>query len=151
MMVAGAGDESHRIGSYLRLAPGFGLLRDVIVDQHFAERGRIGRLLGAVAQNPRILGLGIDEDSAILVQRGRFRVIGSGAVYVVDGSKVSFSNINEAEPDQPLCIYGVKLHVLNQSDRFDLKNRRPHYHPEDELRAELGLETREEKKEAAEK
>jgi cyanophycinase len=151
MMVAGPGDASHRIGAHLRLAPGFGLLRDIIVDQHFAERGRIGRLLGAVAQNPRILGLGIDEDSAIMVHRGRFRVLGSGAVYVVDGSKVTFSNINEADPDLPLCIYGIKLHVLNQSDRFDLKNRRPHYHPEDEMREELGLPTHEEKKEAAEK
>ena len=150
MMVSGAGDESHRIGSHLHLAPGFGLLPGVIVDQHFAERGRIGRLLGAVAQNPRILGLGIDEDSAILVHRGRFRVVGSGAVYVVDGSKVTFSNINEADPNLPLCIYGVKLHVLNQSDRYDLKNRRPHYHPEDELREELGLPVGEERKEAAE-
>ena len=150
MIVAGAGDESHRIGSYLRLAPGFGLLPGVIVDQHFAERGRIGRLLGAVAQNPRILGLGIDEDSAILVQRGRFQVVGSGAVYVVDGSKVTFSNINEADPDMPLCIYGVKLHVLNQADRFDIKNRRPYYHPEKEIREKLGLPTRDDKKEAAE-
>jgi cyanophycinase len=151
MMVAGAGDESHRIGAHLRLAPGFGLFPDAIVDQHFAERGRIGRLLGAIALNPRMLGLGIDEDSAILVHRGRFRVIGSGAVYVVDGSKVTFSNINEADPDVPLCIYGVRLHVLNQSDRFDLKKRRPHYHPEDEMREELGLPTHEEKKQAAER
>jgi cyanophycinase len=150
MMVAGQNDASHRIGAHLRLAPGLGLLPGVIVDQHFAERGRIGRLLGAIAQNPRILGLGIDEDSAVWVNRGRFQVVGSGGVYVVDGSKVTFSNINEAEPDQPLCIYGVRLHVLNQSDRFDLKNRRPHYHPEDELREQLGLETKEEKKEAAE-
>lgn len=151
MMVGGSNDASHRIGAHLRLAPGFGLLPGAIVDQHFAERGRIGRLLGAVAQNPRMLGLGIDEDSAILVHRGRFRVVGSGAVYVVDGSRVSFTNITEADPDLPLCIYGVRLHVLNQSDRFDLKKRRPHYHPEHEMLEELGLPTREEKKEAAEK
>jgi cyanophycinase len=148
MMVSGRGDESHRIGSALRLAPGFGLMPDVIVDQHFAERGRIGRLLGAIAQNPRMLGLGLDEDAAILVNRGRFQVLGSGAVYVVDGSRVTFSNINEKEPDLPLCIYGVRLHVLNQSDRFDMKSRRPHYHPESELRELLGLQTAEEKREA---
>ncbi|MFN2636496.1 MAG: cyanophycinase [Gemmatimonadaceae bacterium] len=151
MMVAGAGDESHRIGSTLRLAPGFGLLPGVIVDQHFAQRGRIGRLLGAIAQNPRMLGLGLDEDSAILVRRGRFQVLGSGAVYVVDGSKVTFSNINEAEPDLPLCIYGIRLHVLNQSDKFDIKTRRPRYHPENEIKEFLGIETTEHKKEAAEK
>jgi cyanophycinase len=149
MIVAGPADESHRIGSKLMMAPGFGLLPGAIVDQHFAERGRIGRLLGAVAQNPRILGLGIDEDTAVLVQRGRFQVIGTGAVYVLDGSKVSFSNINEADPDLPLCIYGVKLHVLNQSDTFDLKNRRPHYHPESEMREKLGLRTREQKRKEA--
>jgi cyanophycinase len=141
MMVSGAGDESHRIGSMLNLAPGFGLLPGVIVDQHFAERGRIGRLLGAVAQNPRMLGIGIDEDAAILVRRGRFQVVGSGAVYIVDGGKVTFSNINEAKPDEPLCIYGVRLHVLNQSDSFDLKNRRPHYHPPGKTKELLGLFT----------
>jgi cyanophycinase len=133
MMVAGNDDQSHRIGSMLRLAPGFGLLPGVIVDQHFAERGRIGRLLGAIAQNPRMLGIGLDEDAGILVRRGRFQVVGSGAVYVVDGGKVSFSNINEAKPDEPLCIYGVRLHVLNQSDSFDLKKRRPFYHPAEKV------------------
>jgi cyanophycinase len=139
MMVAGDGDHSHRIGSMLKLAPGFGLLPGVIVDQHFAERGRIGRLLGAIAQNPRMLGIGLDEDAAILVRRGRFKVVGSGAVYVVDGSKVTFTNINEAKPEEPLCIYGVKLHVLNQSDSFDLKKRKPMYHPGEEIKEVLWI------------
>jgi len=133
MMVAGDGDQSHRIGSTLKLAPGFGLLPGVIVDQHFAGRGRIGRLLGTIAHNPRMLGIGLDEDAAILVRRGRFQVVGSGAVYVVDGGRVSFTNINEAKPDEPLCIYDVRLHVLNQSDSFDLKKRRPLYHPADKV------------------
>jgi cyanophycinase len=58
----------------------------VVIDSHFAERGRMGRLLGAVAQNPRNIGLGINEDTAIVVSGDeRFEVIGSGAVYVVDG------------------------------------------------------------------
>jgi cyanophycinase len=140
MMVSGKGDESYRIGSLLQLAPGLGLLQGVIIDQHFSQRGRIGRLLGAVAQNPRMLGIGLDEDSAILVQRGRFQVLGTNAVHVVDGSRVSFTNITEAEPDSMLCIYGVRLHVLNQADTFDLKNRRPHYHEESEIRKMLGLE-----------
>src|SRR3954465_5320482 len=140
MMVAGDGDHSHRAESMLRLAPGFGLLPGVIVDQHFAERGRLGRLLGAIAQNPRILGIGLDEDAAILVRRGRFKVGGSGAVYVVDGSKVTFTNINEAQPEEPLCLYGVKLHVLNQSDTFDLKKRQPFNHPTEEIKEVLGID-----------
>jgi cyanophycinase len=139
MMVAGSGEQSYKIGSLLQLAPGLGLLPGVIIDQHFAERGRIGRLIGAVAQNPRMLGIGLDEDSAILVQRGRFQVLGANAVHVIDGSRVTFTNITEAEPDSSLCIYGVRLHVLNQADTFDLKNRRPHYHHESKMREMVGL------------
>jgi cyanophycinase len=143
MMVSGGAEESYRIGSLLRLAPGLGLLQGVIIDQHFAERGRMGRLLGAIAQNPRMLGIGLDEDSAILVHRGRFQVLGSSAVHVIDGSRVTFTNITDSEPETSLCIYGVRLHVLNQSDTFDLKNRRPHYHPEKVMRQMVGLEEKE--------
>jgi cyanophycinase len=139
MLVSGTGSESQRIDSSLKLAPGFGLLQGVIVDQHFAERGRISRLLSAVAQNPRMLGIGIDEDSAILVQRGRFQVVGSNAVYVIDGSKITFTNITESDPDSPVGVYGIRLHVMNQADTFDLKNRRPRFHPEKLIREELGL------------
>src|SRR5687767_9201392 len=139
MLVSGSGSESQRIDSSLKLAPGFGLLPGVIVDQHFAERGRISRLLSAVAQNPRILGIGIDEDSAILVQRGRFQVVGTNAVYVIDGSRITFTNITESDPDSPVGVYGIKLHVMNQADTFDLKSRRPRYHPEKVIREELGL------------
>ena len=125
MLVSGNGDESHRVGGALRLAPGLGLLPDVIVDQHFAERGRLGRLLGAVAQNPRIVGIGIDEDTAIVVERGRFRVIGSGAVYVVDGRHTTYSNLTSEEPDRAMSVFDVKLHVLSQGDVLDLRTRRP--------------------------
>ncbi|GEM46108.1 cyanophycinase [Deinococcus cellulosilyticus] len=125
MMIEGKGGESHRIGD-LRMAPGLGLIRDAIIDQHFAERGRMGRLLGAVAQNPRVLGIGIDEDTTIVVEELRyFTVLGSGAVYVVDGSCVTHSNIAEGGEDQILSIYDVKLHVLSKGDAFDLQERRP--------------------------
>jgi cyanophycinase len=124
MVVKGSGQESYRIGD-LHMAPGLGLIRDVVIDQHFAERGRFGRLLGAVAHNPRELGIGIDEDTAIVVQGKQFEVIGSGAVYVVDGASVTQSNIAEAAPDKALSMYDVRLHVLSTGDRFDLAKRRP--------------------------
>lgn len=124
MLVGGASSESHRIGD-LRMAPGLGLIRNAIIDQHFAERGRIGRLLGAVAHNPRILGVGIDEDTAILVEGDRFSVLGSGAVYVVDAEDVTQSNIAEAKSACALSLHDVRLHVLAAGDGFDLARRAP--------------------------
>jgi cyanophycinase len=124
MLVGGSSAESHRIGD-LHMAPGLGLIRDAIIDQHFAQRGRIGRLLGAVAQNPRILGIGIDEDTAIVVEGDHFRVLGEGAVYTIDGSTVTHSNIAEAATDKALSMHGVRLHVLASGDCFDLATRSP--------------------------
>ena len=124
MLVGGASAESHRIGD-LSMAPGLGLIRNAIIDQHFAERGRIGRLLGAVAHNPRMLGVGIDEDTAIAVEGPRFRVIGSGAVYVVDAEEVTQSNIAEAQSACALSMHDVRLHVLAAGDSFDLRRRAP--------------------------
>jgi cyanophycinase len=124
MLVRGSSGESYRIGD-LHMAAGLGLIRNVIIDQHFAERGRIGRLLGAVAQNPRQLGIGIDEDTAVVVNYPHFRVIGSGAVYVVDCNGATHSNIAEASPERALSVYDVRLHVLSAGDRFDLSARRP--------------------------
>jgi cyanophycinase len=124
MLVKGASSESYRIGE-LHMAPGLGLVRDVIIDQHFAERGRYGRLLGAVAHNPRLLGVGIDEDTAIVVTGRSFRVIGSGAAYVVDGESSTHSNIAEARADRALSMFDVRMHVLSSGDRFDLDRREP--------------------------
>lgn len=127
MLIRGSNSESHRIGD-LHMAAGLRLMRDVIIDQHFAERGRIGRLLGAVALNPRILGIGIDEDTAIVVRGRQFEVIGSGAVYVVDGAGVTCSNFAEGgagADKRTLSLSDVRLHVLSGGDRFDLASRRP--------------------------
>ena len=124
MLVKGASGETHRIGD-LNMAPGLGLVPDAIIDQHFAERGRIGRLLGAVAQNPRVVGIGIDEDTAIVVRGDVFKVIGAGAVYIVDGAHVTHSNISEAKPERTLSMHGVTLHVLSSGDEYDMATRKP--------------------------
>jgi cyanophycinase len=124
MLVKGTSRETHRIGD-LDMAPGLGLIRDVIVDQHFAERGRFGRLIGAVADNPRILGLGIDENTAAVVEDSSIKVFGAGAVYVVDGSQSSYSNVGDAQTDFTLAIHNLTVHVLAEGNGFDLKSRRP--------------------------
>jgi cyanophycinase len=124
MLVQGSSRETHRIGD-LHMSPGMGLVRNVIIDQHFAERGRMGRLLGAVAHNPRVLGLGIDEDTAAVLEGDSFEVIGSGGVYVVDGSDISYCNVAEARAECALSMHDVRVHVLSSGDRFDLRTRRP--------------------------
>jgi cyanophycinase len=112
MLVKGTSGELHKIGD-LHMAPGLGLVRDVIIDQHFAERGRFGRLFGAVAHNPRELGIGIDEDTALVLQDEHFEVIRNGCVYVVDWAGVTHSNIAEARPERALSMYDIRLHVLS--------------------------------------
>jgi cyanophycinase len=98
---------------------------NAIIDQHFAERGRFGRLFGAVAHNPRELGIGIDEDTALVVTGERFAVIGSGCAYVVDGAGVTHSKIAEARQERALSMYDTRLHVLRSGDSFNLAKRRP--------------------------
>ena len=111
MLVRGSSAETHRIGD-LHMAAGLGLIHDVIIDQHFAERGRIGRLLGAVAQNPRILGIGIDEDTAIVVENGEFEVHGrAGALSLSEPAPADKSSLCRAAPGSP----GLRVVSTNRS------------------------------------
>jgi cyanophycinase len=128
MLISGQSEGSLRVSaSTLGMAPGLGLLKGVIIDSHFAERGRLGRLLGAVAQNPYNLGIGIDEDTALVVQNERVgRVVGSGAVYVIDGKQLKYSSLSEADPTGVLRMHNLTLHVLGDGDTFDLSTRMPH-------------------------
>src|SRR5215212_1925398 len=126
MLVEGGDENSHVIGDSVRMAPGLGLIGGLVIDQHFMERGRFGRLIGAVAQNPKNLRVGIDEQTAIVVERGNgFYVLGSGGVYVIDGTEVTYSNVAEEDQMKTLSIYNVRMHMLSQGDRFDLLNRQP--------------------------
>jgi len=148
MIVSGNGSSSPRIGETLQLAPGFGFAKDVVIDQHFAERGRVGRLLGVVAQNPRILGLGIDENTAVEMEAfRRFRVLGAGSVTVIDGSDVSDTNVADDAAGRAISVFGVRLHLLTQGDEFDFVTRTPTRGPASAIDEELGIEE-EEKEEA---
>jgi cyanophycinase len=124
MLVGGESVESHKVGNWM-MAPGLGFLENMLIDQHFAQRGRIGRLLGAVALNPGVLGIGIDEDTAIVVEKDQFRVIGTNAVYVVDGRTVTYTNISEASADNTMSMHGVSLHILATGEIFNLTERIP--------------------------
>ncbi|WP_024613971.1 cyanophycinase [Clostridium sp. Ade.TY] len=134
MILEGDDEEAPKKHS-INMSPGLGLLENIIIDQHFIQRGRIGRLLTGVAENPEYLGIGIDEDTAIIIdERKVLKVIGNGAVYIIDGSKINHTNISEQCRDKPLSIFNVKLHVLIEGNKFDLIKKIPF--EEDVLRDE---------------
>ena len=122
----GPEETSHKVEGAFYMTRGLGLIADLIVDQHFAQRARIERLIGAIAENPGVLGIGIDEDTGVIVEpNGRCHVLGAGAVYVADGQGVTHTNVSEKSRGHTLCLFDVALHVLNGGTGFDLSTRRP--------------------------
>jgi cyanophycinase len=107
----------------VRIAPGLEFLPGVLIDMHFAARGRLNRLLSAVAMYPHELGLGIDEDTAILVTGDRFEVLGAGSVTVIDAGPAA--RITTPPQDGPIAVHGMQLHVLPAGHQFHLTGRRP--------------------------
>jgi cyanophycinase len=123
-MIAGGDEGSAVIAGSVRLAPGLGLTNRFIIDQHFRERDRLGRLLTAIAYNPFAVGIGLDEDTAAFLGPGEvLEVEGTGGVTVVDPGEVNFSSIDSAEDGQPVCMLGLKVHVLVPGASFNLITR----------------------------
>ncbi len=130
MVAGGSGDKSPS-GGGVSLAPGMGLTNAVIIDQHFTQRNRLGRLLSASAYNPFLIGLGIDEDTAAFIGPDNvFQVLGSGTVTVVDAGSMTHSSMWQAEQDEPLSLLGLKIDVLGAGCRYDLTGRQA-YPPDD--------------------
>jgi cyanophycinase len=110
----------------VQLAPGIGLTNRVIIDQHFQRRGRIGRLMLAVAYNPYLIGLGIDEDTAAIIHpKHQLEVVGRGSVIIVDGIGMSFTNLDQAQRHEPVALTDMRLHVLTEGFGYDLASRKP--------------------------
>ena len=124
MFIGGNGEENPRLGN-MQLGPGVEFLLGGMIDTHFSQRGRHGRLLSAVAHYPHDLGIGIDENTALVVKDGVFEVIGAGAVTVIDAGELSYTNVPELKEDEGLALYNVKLHVLPAGHRFDMSARQP--------------------------
>ena len=125
MIVRGVA-ESHPSKNTVRISPGLGILRNIIIDQHFSERGRLSRLITAVSYNPRQLGLGIDENTAVVISHdGTLEVNGHGTVTIVDGSRINYNDIAEVEDTQPFAVTGVQLHILRDGLRYDITHRAP--------------------------
>jgi len=106
------------------LAPGFGLTHEFIVDQHFQQRDRLGRLLTALAFNPRPVGIGLDEDTAAFISPDDvIEVVGSGAITLIDPSQMEFSSMDSARRHEPVSVLGIRLHILTHGCTFDICTR----------------------------
>ncbi|NNF57287.1 MAG: cyanophycinase [Rhodothermaceae bacterium] len=124
-MIAGGPSGATPRADGVILAPGLGLTNRLIVDQHFRQRDRLGRLLTAVSFNPFVIGVGLDEDTAIFLgPEGVFEVVGSGAVTVVDPTDLDFSSMDSARPGDAVSLIGMKLHVLAAGARYDIEHRK---------------------------
>ncbi|MDJ0653179.1 MAG: cyanophycinase [Xanthomonadales bacterium] len=106
------------------MAPGLGLTNKVIVDQHFRQRDRLGRLLTALSYNPFATGIGIDEDTAAFIDPdGMLEVVGSGGITIADPSDLHHSSMHDAREAEPICLIGLKLHILAAGGRYDTETR----------------------------
>ena len=123
MIASGDSNRAPR-GDAVSLAPGLGLTNAVIIDQHFTERNRLGRLLSAASYNPFLIGLGVDEDTGAFIGPDNvLEVIGSGTVTVVDAGDMSYSSMWQAQPSDSLSLLGLHVDVLGEGCRYDLVNR----------------------------
>jgi cyanophycinase len=123
-MIASGDEGSSAIGGSVKLAPGLGLTNRFIIDQHFTQRDRLGRLCTALAYNPFAVGIGLDEDTAAFIGPDDvLEVEGSGGITIVDGSDVSFSSIDTVCDGQPVCMLGLRLHFLVAGATFNLHTR----------------------------
>ncbi len=123
-MIAAGDEGSAPIAGSVRLAPGLGLTNRFIIDQHFRQRDRIGRLLTALAYNPFAVGIGLDEDTAAFIGPDeQVEIEGSGSVTIVDGADVSYSSMDQVPEGQPVCMLGLRLHVLVAGATFNLHPR----------------------------
>lgn len=126
MIIDGESDDSPRLNS-LQMSPGLGFISNVVIDQHFAQRGRISRLLIVLGRNPSMIGIGIDEDTAVIVDKDKLLVCGSKTVTVLDGRDINHSNAYQIATEENLALIGTKIHVLPAGYMYDLSKRKGIY------------------------
>ncbi len=120
MIYQGSSQEALLKGE-IKITSGLGLIGNVIIDTHFVKRGRIGRLFNAVVTNPKVLGIGLGEDTGLLIKEGNYmEAIGSGLVILVDGQKISDTNLTQVELGQPISIKNLIVHVMSMYDTYIL-------------------------------
>lgn len=125
IMICGGGEGEALLGADLHTASGLGLLRNCIIDTHFIKRGRFSRLAHAVVINPANLGIGLGEDTALIIHNGNeAECRGSGMVVLIDGMFIEQTNISEAEKDSPVYVENLKVHLLTENCSINFETRK---------------------------
>ena len=123
-MIAGGDECKAYLKGKVELSIGLGFLRDVIIDTHFDARGRFGRLVQAIAVQPGAIGIGLDEDTGVIIEKGnKLRAIGSSSVVVVDGSSISNNNIADIKHEMPISVANLQVSIMTNSDIYDINSR----------------------------
>ncbi|MCE3260155.1 MAG: cyanophycinase [Bacteroidetes bacterium] len=123
MMYEGENNEAMLKGA-VKISSGLGLINGCLIDTHFIKRGRFGRLAEAIIMNPACIGVGLGEDTALMIEKGNIaKCLGSGMVVIIDGKEVGHTNIAYAKDDTPLCIENLKVHLLCRGCGFKFKER----------------------------
>jgi cyanophycinase len=126
-MIAGGSMGLSPRADGVNLAPGLGLTNALIIDQHFSQRDRLGRLLTSVSYNPFLMGVGIDEDTALFIgPDGVCEIEGSGSVTIIDPEHLSYSSMDRARKNESLSLHDLKLHILSRGCQFDMHERKPY-------------------------
>ena len=121
-MISGGPEDKAYLKGEVQLSIGFGFMQNVIIDTHFDSRGRFGRLAQAITNQPGELGIGLDEDTGIIVEKGnRLKAIGSSSVVVIDGREITHSNVADVKKGMPISVSNLKVHVLSHSDIYDIE------------------------------
>jgi len=128
MIYQGSSQEALLKGE-IKITSGLGFIGDVVIDTHFVQRGRIGRLFNAVVTNPKVLGIGLGEDTGLLITEGNYmEAIGSGLVILVDGQKIADTNLTRVELGQPVSIKNLIVHVMSMNDTYEINTRQMNIH-----------------------
>lgn len=124
MIYEGNAALSHLKGE-VKITTGLGFVHNVIIDSHFDKRGRFMRLAQAVAANPGAIGIGLGEDTGIIIREGhQLEAIGSGGVIIIDGRSIGYNNIGDAEFNQPISVENLKVHIMEKGNAYDIKTRK---------------------------
>ena len=125
LMIYEGGKHEAMLKDDLKIASGLGILDSCIVDTHFIKRGRFGRLAHAVTMNPEALGIGLGEDTALIIKSGSdAECRGSGMVVIVDGNEIEQTNVTEIEDNTPIYVENLKVHILSKGCKFSIKDRK---------------------------